>query len=118
MLVEVAADLGCLSTIDVGGQDVARELDGILDGVGVGVGGVECSLRDEVERTTGAKVVDNGGVKLDADGLAGGDGLERIGSKVRGLETEADAVEGNLLLCSNGLERSTGYGRTQKVFRR
>lgn len=98
LLVESGADGKGLRTVDLGFDAVrveghrADELGAVILGEGEG------ALGEDVELAASGKIVELGDVKVDLDGFAGGDALEGSLFQAAGVESDADAVEGNVLL--------------------
>lgn len=99
LMVEGSANGKGLGTVDFGLDTVrvkghgADELGAIILGEGEG------ALGEDVELAASGKIVELGDVKVDLDGLAGGDALEGSLFQAAGVEGDADAVEGDVLLC-------------------
>jgi hypothetical protein len=97
-VVESGADGKGLGTIDFGLDAVRVEGYGTDELGAVILGEGEGALGEDIELAARGKIMELGDVKVDFDGLARGDALEGGLFQAAGIESDADAVEGDVLL--------------------
>lgn len=98
LVVESGADGKGLGTVDFGLDAVRVEGHGTDELGAVILGEGEGTLGEDVELAASGKIVELGDIKVDFDGLARGDALEGSLFQAAGVEGDADAVEGDVLL--------------------
>lgn len=98
LVVESGADGKGLGTIDFGLDAVRVEGYGTDELGAVILGEGEGALGEDIELAARGKIMELGDVKVDFDGLARGDALEGGLFQAAGIESDADAVEGDVLL--------------------
>ena len=83
-------------TVNIGAQLVRSKSGRSGDLVGLVLGILQNTLRQDVKVATLGQVVGSGNVKSHVDGFASRDVLERVVIKIVSLESDTDALEGDL----------------------